>query len=68
MEVDKNLLIDSSDKIVSHSRDLFAYLKEPYEKSANILVQGFLDKNYLDENDVDAVAVNLLARKWVRKI
>lgn len=68
MEVDKNLLIDSSDKIVSHSRDLFAYLNEPYEKSANILVQGFLDKNYLDENDVDAVAVNLLARKWVRKI
>ena len=68
MEVDKNLLIDSSDKIVSHSRDLFAYLNEPYEKSANILVQGFLAKNYLDENDVDAVAVNLLARKWVRKI
>lgn len=68
MEVDKNLIIDSSDKIVSHSRDLFAYLNEPYEKSVNILVKGFLDKKHLDEHDIDAVAVNLLARKWVRKI
>ena len=66
--MDKQLLFDSSDKIVSHSKDLFAYLNEPNEKSADILVKRFLEKNYLDENDIDAVAVNLLARKWVRKI
>ena len=66
--MDKQLLFDSSDKIVSHSKDLFAYLNEPNEKSADILVKRFFEKNYLDENDIDAVAVNLLARKWVRKI
>lgn len=68
MEKDNKLIEDLSDKAISSSKDLFSYLKEPYDRAADSLIKAFVDHNSINEGDIDLVAVNLLARKWVRKI
>ena len=68
MEKDNKLIEDLSNKAISNSKDLFSYLKEPYDRAADSLIKAFVDHNSINEGDIDLVAVNLLARKWVRKI
>lgn len=62
------LAIDASDKVINHSKDFFAYLREPYSNAETSLIKALTNKGYINEHDIEVAAANLMVRKWIRKI
>lgn len=51
MENKEDLIIDGADKLINHTKDLFAYLRDPYDKSIDILVEAIMEKKMIENDD-----------------
>ena len=63
-----NLGMDLADKAVTHGASLFSYMREPRSNAEGILIEALQTNHELSAKDIEAAAMQLIVRKYIRKI
>ncbi len=61
-------IVDTADIITKHGKNYFDYLREPYEKGEKILENAYNNNGTITVDDIQAVAMQFVIRKYVKKI
>ena len=61
-------IVDTADVITKHGNNYFDYLREPYRKGEKILNDAYNNKGIVTVDDIQAVAMQFVIRKYVKRI